>query len=225
MSQPGGDSWTVLMVQGWQKTSGSSPWLGVAASKLGVLEVSHSPPWLSCSGRERIHLGTLQGRFSCPCSPQFRLLWQGWGPPPFPAGPEASPGATRGRWRRRDMSVSSVTQPMAWDGLGGTQVAPGDSHSSPGVPWHQSLCHPQLQGCPCPCPHPVSVTLWAPPGMLRLEQRVKTLLGRNGTAVHVGDVFIMQNYLVLLCKITVCGGRRRELMVLLGAPLPRAQSP
>lgn len=41
--------------------------------------------------------------------------------------------------------------------------------------------------------------------MLRLEQKVKTLLGRNGTAVHVGDVFIMQNYLVLLCKITVCG--------------------
>lgn len=102
--------------------------------------------------------------------------------------------------------------------------------SSLGFPWHQSLCHPRLRSREsrgCPRPHPRIV----PAGSSR-EQRLKTLWGggipnlaRNATAVGVGDTFIMQNYPVLLRKITVCGVSERGAEGSAGSSITRGSIP
>lgn len=245
LSQGAGGSWRIPVVlppwvQGWQETSGSPlcrAWLlGGGRCLKAECPGSFPPPSLGRRGSTRTRgpggsnargspgSQSLQGRFSCLCSPKFwvptliLVLWAGsllhsqleQGPLPVPPVADGGEGACAGIWG------SSVIQPVAQPRV--CSVAPrwhfvtahSPRHSSLGFPWHQSLSHPRLyrrraQAVPIPC-------LSAPPGMLRLQQRAKTIWGggtpslaRSGTAVDVGDAFIMQNYPVLLCKITVCG--------------------
>lgn len=137
----------------------------------------------------------------------------GLGASSIPSCTGSSPGATfevRLPW----CTSPAVTQPVALPGM--CLVAPSwhpvTAHSSLGFPWHQSRCHPRLHSQKkrgCPRPHPRAVSL-SPTRAAQAGAEVENPLGRrnlarNGTAGDVGDTFIIQNYPVLLCKITVCG--------------------
>lgn len=153
------------VVQGWRKTSVSppckaSPQGGGFCLRAGCPGSFPPPSLAELSGKEEPpaprgageHIPRApRGAASAPRNSGCLHSSQRSGrAPPFPAGPGSSPGATSGWWRRRTLcrevrvpwcTSGGVTQPVAsrggtaWEGLGGTQLAPGDSpQPSPRLP-------------------------------------------------------------------------------------------